>query len=144
VAGVIDTIAVVQLRRLIFRGTKGQSYMYIQELEHEEDEDPKSVYIIVFWEGARTREKIENICRSFGESVNLPPLAEIDNKLKEQEKAIEDGKNVFEETRRQLREQLIAFDKIEDDEDRTSSTIYIYKMFMAKEKALYQNLNMMK
>ena len=32
----------------------------------------------------------------------------------------------------------------EDDSKKTSSTIYIYKMFLAKEKALYLNLNMMK
>lgn len=83
VAGVIDTIEVVRLRKLVFRSTKGQSYMYIQELEHEEDEDPKSVYIIVFWEGARTRTKIENICKSFGQSVDLPPLNEIPSKLQE-------------------------------------------------------------
>lgn len=40
---------------------------------------------------------------------------------------------------------MVQFDKIDgDDEDSKISTIYIYKMFLAKEKALYQTLNMMK
>ena len=43
----------------------------------------------------------------------------------------------------------MQFDKIEgaddDDENGSSiSTIYIYKMYLAKERALYQTLNMRK
>jgi hypothetical protein len=47
-----------------------------------------------------------------------------------------------------LRDLLINFDKISDEDDGQqegkASTIYIYKMFLAQEKALYQNLNTMK
>jgi len=49
-----------------------------------------------------------------------------------------------------LKKQLSEFDKIPGNPDEmpndndTTSTIYIYKMFMAKEKALYQTLNQMK
>jgi hypothetical protein len=50
-----------RLRRLIFRSTKGKSYMFIQEY-HDDDEDissrKRSVYIIVFWDGDTIREKI--------------------------------------------------------------------------------------
>lgn len=56
--------------------------------------------------------------------------------------------NVYDRTRNFLKEQLINFDKISDSDDNEqqgkASTIYIYKMFLAKEKALYQTLNMMK
>jgi len=56
---------------------------------------------------------------------------------------------VLEETRKSVRDQLLQFDKIEgaDDEGQDNnniSTIYIYKMFLSKERALYQTLNMMK
>jgi len=52
-------------------------------------------------------------------------------------------------TRTSLKEQLLKFDQIQaeadnDSSSNSSSTIYIYKMFIAREKALYQNLNMMK
>jgi len=47
-----------------------------------------------------------------------------------------------------MREVLQQFDSIESEhrgvEDQKSSTIYIYKMFIAKEKALYRTLNMMR
>jgi hypothetical protein len=48
-----------------------------------------------------------------------------------------------------LRQQLSIFDRIPGEQGeagpaKPSSTIYIYKMFLAKEKALYQSLNMMK
>lgn len=33
VAGVVDQIDLPRLRRLIFRGTKGKSYMYVQTIE---------------------------------------------------------------------------------------------------------------
>ena len=39
---------------------------------------------------------------------------------------------------------MADFDKIDGDDDSGISTIYIYKMFLAKEKALFQTLNMMK
>jgi len=58
------------------------------------------------------------------------------------------------QTKNSIRDQLIDFDKInneqEDDDENANltgtdqSTIFIYKMFLAKEKALYQNLNTMK
>lgn len=65
-----------RLRRLIFRSTKGKSYMYIQEY-HDDDEDinakKRSVYIIVFWDGETIREKIQKVCDSFtGQRYELP------------------------------------------------------------------------
>ena len=59
--------------------------------------------------------------------------------------SINDARNVFEKTKQSLRDQLIQFDTIEGDgNERSSSTIFIYKMFIAKEKALYKTLNQMK
>jgi len=58
---------------------------------------------------------------------------------------------VYDRTKQQLRQQLIDFDTISgnaasqsEHEKMSSSTIFIYKMFLAQEKNLYQNLNMMK
>lgn len=55
---------------------------------------------------------------------------------------------MLEETKKSVRDQLVEFDKIEgaDDEEEDHSkisTIYIYKMFLAKERVLYETLNMM-
>lgn len=60
--------------------------------------------------------------------------------------SIEDARNVFLQTQTSLRDQLIIFNKLDvnDQHQDDISTIYIYKMFLAKEKALYSTLNMMK
>lgn len=53
-AGSVEQIEIQRMRKLVFRATKGKSYMYTQELEPDAD-DPsqvkKSVYIIVYWDG---------------------------------------------------------------------------------------------
>jgi len=66
------------------------------------------------------------------------------NKTKE---GISGAKNVWMETKKQLRDQLEVFDKIDaesldrDQDKAVQSTMYVYKMFLAKEKALYKTLN---
>ena len=125
--------------------------MYIQEYDDAENvsKNKRSVYIIVFWDGNHIRERIQKICDSFsGQRYELPDLREIGAQIENVKKSIEDARNVYIRTKQSLRDQLIQFDKIEGDGDdpsrKTSSTIYIFKMFLAKEKALYQTLNMMK
>jgi|TARA_B110001450_G_C17628033_1_gene484032 hypothetical protein len=64
--------------------------------------------------------------------------------------SISDARNVYQKTKNSLRDQLVQFDKIEANDEvggqgrKHSSTIYVYKMFVAKEKALYMALNQMK
>lgn len=149
VAGVVDQTEIERLRRLIFRSTKGKSYMYIQEYEDRTAIKKRSVYIIVFWDGQHIRDRIQKICDSFsGQRYELPDLREIQPQIEKVQQSIADAKNIFERTKQSLRDQLIQFDKIEDadggEERKISSTIYIYKMFLAKEKALYRTLNQMK
>jgi hypothetical protein len=64
------------------------------------------------------------------------------------EQNIRNQRGVYNSTRQQLRQQLQEFDNIrgnsnaQNKNDRaSSSTIYIYKMFLAQEKALYMSLN---
>ena len=150
VAGVVEQTEIERLRRLIFRSTKGKSYMYIQEYDDRSAAKKRSVYIIVFWDGDHIRDRIQKICDSFsGQRFDLPDLREIQPQIEKVESSITDAKNIFDRTKQSLRDQLIQFDKIEGEADgaqerKTSSTIYIYKMFLAKEKALYRTLNQMK
>lgn len=70
----------------------------------------------------------------------------MENEIQRVSQRIDDARNVFMQTQSSLREQLSIFNKLDvnDQQDDEISTIYIYKMFLAKEKALYQTLNMMK
>jgi hypothetical protein len=81
VAGVVAQEEVARLRRLIFRATKGKSYMHIESYQvdesddDEEDECPevRSVYIIMFLDGQSIKERIKKICDSFhGERFAIP------------------------------------------------------------------------
>ena len=78
VAGVIDSIDVERLKRLIFRATKGKSFVFNQDFFDQNARDQvaratKSVYLIMFWDGGIIREKIQRICDSFtGNRYELP------------------------------------------------------------------------
>lgn len=68
VAGVIEKTEVPRLRRMIFRATKGKSFMFVQDCDDDEDlttSRGRSVYIIMYWDGAAIRERISRICDSF-------------------------------------------------------------------------------
>lgn len=149
VAGVVESEECARFRKLIFRATKGKSFMYTEQFIDAEDPDakPRSVYIITYYDGAHIREKIQRICDSFsGQRFNLPEIQQIGEQIQRMADSIKNQRNVFDRTRQQLRQQLIEFDNIAEDagQQKASSTIFIYKMFLAQEKALYQSLNMMK
>lgn len=126
--------------------------MYISEYEDQANvgNARRSVYIIVFQTGPHIKEKIERICDSFtGQRYEIPDLPQIPANIQKVQNSIVDARNVYYKTKKSLKQQLTIFDRIpgeagEDDAKKASSTIYIYKMFLAKEKALYLNLNMMK
>ena len=148
VAGIIEKPDIVRLRRMIFRATKGKSFMFVQYCDDDDDlnnSKRRSVYIIMYWDGQTIGSKIARICDSFsGQRFELP-AGDIGPEIEQVQNSIADARSVLEQTRVSLRDQLIQFDKIDgSDENSKISTIYIYKMFLAKEKALYQTLNMMK
>jgi hypothetical protein len=60
VAGVVESEELFRFRKLIFRATKGKSFMYSGQFtdpDHPEAK-PKSVYIITYYDGVVIREKI--------------------------------------------------------------------------------------
>lgn len=70
IAGVIAQEDINRLKRLIFRSTKGKSFIHIKDYtDHSpvvnEKQTIKSCYIIMFWDGKQIRDKIEKICDSF-------------------------------------------------------------------------------
>lgn len=153
VAGVIDRPQLERLRRLIFRTTKGKSFLFVQDYKNDEqvgNRAPRCVYIIMYWAGATIREKIFRICDSFdGQRFDLPHPDAVDKQIKRMSQSILDARNVLLQTRNSMKDQLNHFNNNANNNggmagDNQISTIYIYKMFLAKEKALYQSMNMMK
>ena len=87
VAGVIDSAEVTRLRKLVFRSTRGKSFVYTQEIGVPEGaKQEKSVYIIIFW-GSSLKDRIERIADSFtGKRYDLPQISEITSEKVDQMK----------------------------------------------------------
>lgn len=87
IAGVIDTTDVERLKRLVFRATKGKSFVFTDFFEQQGDQrnfarNTKSVYIIMYWDGPMIREKIQRICDSFtGNRYELPQMMQMDSEI---------------------------------------------------------------
>ena len=100
VAGVIAKTEIERLRRLIFRATKGKSFMYVQDYEADEDvldANRRSVYIIMYWDGRHISERISRICDSFsGERFQLPERNEIASQIERIKGSIADARSVLE------------------------------------------------
>jgi hypothetical protein len=74
VAGVVANDEVARFRKLIFRATKGKSFMFTEPYVDKDDPKlSKSVYIITYYDGQHTRDRIYKICDSFsGQRYSLP------------------------------------------------------------------------
>jgi hypothetical protein len=78
VAGVCDVGDLDRLRRLVFRTTKGKSYVHTQSYDHVPElaahlQKPRIIYIIMFWDQGTIRDRIKKICDSFaGERFDVP------------------------------------------------------------------------
>ena len=124
VAGICSTEEVVRLRRLVFRASRGQAFVYIEEVEQANGEQPlpvdqlvrKSVYLILFF-GSRLESRLTKICDSFtSERFDLPATGEeIGEKVREVRAQINDSRLLLSTTRRSLRDQLREFDRVEED-----------------------------
>lgn len=74
------------------------------------------MYIIVYQEGPNIRHKIERICDSFnGKRFELPELGQIRDSMAKTQDSINNAKSVWMQTKKQLRDQLEQFDKLEPD-----------------------------
>lgn len=62
------------------------------------------MYIIMYWDGATIRERIEKICDSFsGERFDIPN-GDLGPEIERVENGIKDARSVLEETRKSVRD----------------------------------------
>lgn len=68
--------------------------------EIDTDDSQKCVYIIAYWDGEFTKNKIHKICDSFnGQRFDLPDPNEIGAQIQRVTQAIEDAQNIYQNTR---------------------------------------------
>jgi hypothetical protein len=82
---VINTEDLERLQKLVFRATKGKSFVFKQDYNLDQNVDvkeKKTVYIIMYWAGDSVRDRIHRICDSFvGQRFELPALNDISNHI---------------------------------------------------------------
>jgi type IV secretory pathway TrbF-like protein len=82
-----------------------------------------------------------------GQRFDLPQFDGITKKIEEVRKGIAESKALTETSRRQLKQYLTQINQISGDEGLVReriSALEVYKWFVAKEKTLYNALNLMK
>lgn len=98
------------MKRLVFRATKGKSFVFTQDFFDANNASDvaratKSVYIIMYWDGESIREKIQRICDSFtGNRYEIPNMNQMDSEIQRVNQRIEDARNVFMQTQSSLRD----------------------------------------
>lgn len=146
IAGTINKDEEMRFKKLIFRATRGNALCYFDEFkvpisDYFGNKSQKSVYVVIFQEGGSIREKIIRICDSFlGERFDIPSGG-VNDKINEVNNKINDTRNVMSTTNEEVKKYLQSINKAENT---TASAIQIYKWFVIKEKALYENLNKLK
>ncbi|CAI2384126.1 unnamed protein product [Moneuplotes crassus] len=146
IAGTICKEEEYRFKKLIFRATRGNALTYFEDFDnpikdYDGKEIQKSVYVVIFQEGDTIKEKIVKICDSFlGEIFDIP-TGGIQEKIDEINHKINDTQNVIGASNEEIRNYLIEINKMNNT---VSSTIQLYKWFIVKEKALYNNLNKLK
>lgn len=84
-AGTIMTDEILRFKKMVYRATRGKALTYFQEMAasglHDyagkQDNRQRSVYVIIFQEGATMRDKLIKICDSFlGKNFDIPPGCE--------------------------------------------------------------------
>lgn len=145
-AGTINKDEELRFKKLIFRATRGNALTYFEDFNNQIRDyygngTQKSVYVVIFQEGSSVREKIVKICDSFlGERFDIPPGG-VSEKIREINAKIHDAEHVMGTTNDEVRNYLMKINKMENTE---TSVIQLYKWFVIKEKALYENLNKLK
>jgi len=146
IAGTINKDEEFRFKKLIFRSTRGNALTYFDDFQqpikdYYGNECHKSVYVVIFQDGSSIRDKILKICDSFmGERFEIPEGG-IANKINEINAKINDTRNVMGTTHDEVRNYLMKINKMENT---STSVLQLYKWFVIKEKALFENLNKLK
>jgi V-type H+-transporting ATPase subunit a len=128
-AGTIIKEEMMKFKRMIFRATRGKALTYFEDLSNEgeidyagyTDKQLRTVYVIIFQEGANIRAQLTKICVSFmGRQVDIP-LAfgnkEIKDRIRELERRILDTKGLLIASRLRFKDYLKGIQKIIDRAD---------------------------
>ena len=142
IAGTIKDGETERMRKMLFRATRGQALTHFNAFE--QDGVQKVAYLVVFQSTGKSRDRIQGICDSFmGQHFEIPGLENLGKRAQETTEEIRKSRQLLTTSTHQLQQYLYEMNSMKHgDED--VSTLEIYMWFVAKEKAIYNALNMMK
>lgn len=89
--------------------------------------------------------RVTKVCESFiGMRIEVPQFNELQGMISETERSIVDSERMLKISKRQLKEYLYSLNYNKDKSEKEVSTLEVHKWLVAKEKAIYNALNMMK
>lgn len=117
---------------------------HFSDFEHEGE--LRCAYLVMFSGVGQFRERIQKICDTFmGQRFEIPNLQTLDSVLLENEEEIAKSKDIYHMSYNMLQGYLYDMNAATNNgqEESDVSTLEIYKWFVAKEKAIYNAINMM-
>ncbi|CAI2384062.1 unnamed protein product [Moneuplotes crassus] len=146
IAGTINQSEKERLQRMIFRATRGTALSYFQDIaqpfiSYKGDKTYKTVFIIIYQDGEYYTEKLRRILSSFMTNIFEIDSIDINQEAQEASKRIKEFRDIMKKCYGEIKEYLKAVNTLEGTQ---ISKIQLYKLYLAKEKYLYENLNKMK
>jgi vacuolar-type H+-ATPase subunit I/STV1 len=151
-AGILPTMDALRLKRLIFRSSRGNSLTQITNLDHSPElgETKLSVFIVIFHDSEIMRSKTTKICESLSrQSFDMPGAingAQVLKEVAQLEIQIKETKTMISQAKKLLRAYLTE-EQAKHSEMNVpiqASMTEIYKLFLIKEKIIFEQLNKFK
>lgn len=145
--GVIPTEEIAKFKKMIIRATRAQTLVHdfplllpdTEKIANDPYDENKKIIIMAFQDGTVIREKLKRVVASFESdfyTINTESLTEEKNSVNLQK---EETKAVIVQSKTMFREYLTMTDKKGDAQ---VSVFKMYKLFIQREKFIYQTLNM--
>jgi len=102
--------------------------------------------MVVFQDISGTSDRVQKICDSFmGQRFDIPELGRVPSVVENTEKEVTKSRQLLNTSVYQLKQYLYDINNNRDEQgNERASTLEIFAWFVAKEKAIYTALNMMK
>ena len=136
---------------MVIRTTRAQTLVYDyplviepkDQIEGDDYHENKRIFILAYQEGNVIQDKIMKIMKAFDDKSENTFKVEIDRLVDEHLTTAlqkEETREIIKQTKMVFRNFLITADKKKDAD---VSVFQLYKLFIQREKSIYQGLNMM-
>jgi V-type H+-transporting ATPase subunit a len=143
-AGLIDTDSAFSFERLLFRRTRGNVVVVLNDIDAAIENTDKStlekkLFILIFRESEFVKRSVISVCKAFGSEVH-----DVSGDIVEKEEnlyvQVKDLKALYNATTAQI--ELRLGELVEYNKELKASPLAIYSWLFEKEKALFKHLNM--